>query len=179
MFCQVLADEKNWAPFTYDPSTIDILFITHSHIDHIGRIPKLIFDGFKGRIISTDATRDLSVPMLLDTVMILGKQKEHDLYKFYTEDIAKKAFSLWEGFAYHEKLSIDDMQITFRDSGHILGSSMIEFMRNDKKMLFTGDLGNSPSPILRDTEKITDIDYLLMESVYGDRNHEARDQRKL
>ncbi len=174
-----LADEKNWVPFAYDPATIDILFITHAHIDHIGRIPKLIYDGFKGKIISTDATKDISVPMLTDTVVILGKSTENNLNSMYTQEMIKKVFENWQGYEYHEPIKIsDEVTVVMKDAGHVLGSAMIEFSRNGKKMLFTGDLGNSPSPFLRDTEKITDVDYMLMESVYGDRNHEARDERR-
>jgi metallo-beta-lactamase family protein len=174
-----LADEKNWEPFSYDPATIDILFVTHAHIDHIGRIPKLIKDGFRGKIISTDATKDLALPMLMDTVMILGDQKEFELDTIYTQAILKKVFENWEGYEYHEGIQISkEVTVVFREAGHVLGSAMVEFSRNGKKMLFTGDLGNTPSPFLRDTEKITDIDYMLMESVYGDRNHEARDERR-
>lgn len=173
-----IAEDANWEPFLFDPKEIDALFITHAHIDHIGRIPKLIYDGFTGKIFSTDATKDLTLPMLLDTVAILGDSRENNLHAIYTEDAVRKIMGLWQGFTYHEPIVLGDTSIVFRESGHILGSAMVEFSRNGKKVLFTGDLGNSPSPILRDTETITDIDYLVMESVYGDRNHEDRDMRR-
>lgn len=175
-----LADDINWDAFNYDPKEIDILFITHSHIDHIGRIPKLINDGFNGKIYSTKPTKALTLPMLQDTAGILSKNKEFHLDKIYTEENINKAFSLWSAFDYHEKINITpDLEASFKDAGHILGSAMVEFISNGKKILFTGDLGNSPSPLLPDTEKIVDADYLIMESVYGDRNHESRDNRRV
>ncbi|MFA5937177.1 MAG: MBL fold metallo-hydrolase [Candidatus Paceibacterota bacterium] len=174
-----IAEEVNWVPFAYNPEEIDILFITHAHVDHIGRIPKLIHDGFRGKIYSTKPTRALTGPMLEDTAGILSKNKLFHLDKIYSEENIKTAFSLWQSFEYHEKIKItENLEVSFRNAGHILGSAMIEFSYNNKKILFTGDLGNSPSPLLPDTEKITDIDYLIMESVYGDRNHESRDDRR-
>lgn len=174
-----LADDINWEPFPYKVDEIDILFVTHAHVDHLGRIPKLILDGFKGKIYSTKPTKDLALPMLLDTMTILSKNTEFGLDKIYTEENIKQALSLWEGLEYHEKLKIsDEVEAIMLNAGHILGSSMIEFIYNGKKILFTGDLGNSPSPILPDTDKVADIDYLIMESVYGDRNHESRNYRR-
>ncbi|MCE9585509.1 MBL fold metallo-hydrolase [Candidatus Nomurabacteria bacterium] len=174
-----MADDINWAPFSYDPKSIDILFVTHAHVDHLGRIPKLIYDGFRGKIYSTKPTRELASPMLEDTMGILSRNTENKLNEIYTEENIKLALSLWEGFEYHEKIQINEnLSVSFRNAGHILGSGMAEFFYNGKKILFTGDLGNSPSPLLPDTEKITDIDYLIMESVYGDRNHESREGRR-
>lgn len=175
-----LADDTNWKPFPYDPKEIDILFVTHSHIDHIGRIPKLISEGFHGKIYSTKPTRALCLPMLEDTASILSKNRYFDLDKVYNEENLKKTFEFWDSFDYHEIIKISPkLDANFKDAGHILGSAMIEFVYNGKKIVFTGDLGNSPSPLLPDTEEITDADYLIMESVYGDRNHESRDDRKL
>lgn len=174
-----LADDLNWAPFIYDPKSIDILFVTHAHVDHLGRIPKLISDGFRGKIYSTHPTRALAGPMLEDTMGILSKSTEFDLNKIYTEENNKLALSLWGGFSYHEKIQLTPgLEVSFLNAGHILGSAMVQFIYNGKKILFTGDLGNSPSPLLPDTENVTDIDYLIMESVYGDRNHESRDERQ-
>ncbi len=174
-----LADDLNWNPFPYDPKTIDALFVTHAHIDHVGRIPKLIADGFQGKIYSTPPTKDIARFMLDDTASILGHDKEHDLGAIYTKEIINKAFSLWETIEYHKPFDLSPFTVTLKDAGHILGSSMIEFLYNGKKIVFTGDLGNSPSPLLKDTEPITDADYLIMESVYGDRNHEDRAERKI
>lgn len=174
-----VAEEPNWDQFPYKPSEIDILFITHVHIDHIGRIPKLISEGFKGKIYSTIPSRDLAAPMLADTMGILSRDTANGLDKIYTEDNVKKALSLWQGFAYREAIDLGDgFTLTMRDSGHILGSAMLEFSYNGKKIVFTGDLGNSPSPLLPDTEVIADADYLIMESVYGDKNHEPKSERR-
>lgn len=174
-----VADELNWADFSYDPREIDALFITHAHIDHIGKIPKLINDGFEGKIYSTKPAKELSHPMLLDTANILSKNKELSLDKIYSEENLNKTFLNWIPFTYHENIDLTpDLKVLFKNAGHILGSAMIEFSYKGKKILFTGDLGNSPSPLLPDTEKITDVEYLVMESVYGDRNHESRNERK-
>src|SRR3989344_2331044 len=174
-----LADDINWDPFPYNPKEIDILFITHAHVDHLGRVPKLIYEGFRGKIYSTPPTRALAKPMLEDASGILSKNTDLSLDEIYAEESLQLAFSLWEGFEYHQKIKItENMEVSFLDAGHILGSAMVLFVYNDKKILFTGDLGNSPSPLLPDTEKVTDIDYLIMESVYGDRNHESRSDRR-
>ncbi len=174
-----LTDDVNWELFKYPISEIDIIFITHAHIDHIGRLPKAIAEGFKGRIISTIPTKEISAFMLEDTVNILAHNKEHDLKGVYNEENLKKVMHLWEGVEYHQVVNVDHgFQFSYKDSGHILGAGMVEIVYNGKKILFTGDLGNSPSPLLRDTEVVNDADYMIMESVYGDRNHEGRDTRR-
>ncbi|HTE48723.1 MAG TPA: MBL fold metallo-hydrolase [Candidatus Paceibacterota bacterium] len=174
-----IADDINWDPFPYDSKTIDMLFVTHAHIDHVGRIPKLINEGFRGKIYSTIPTKALALPMMEDTAGILSQNLELHLDKIFTAENIKTALSIWQGFEYHETIKItENLLVSFLNAGHILGSAMVLFVCNGKKILFTGDLGNSPSMLLPDTEKVTDIDYLVMESVYGDRNHESRDVRR-
>lgn len=175
-----LADDINWDPFPYDPASIDMLFVTHAHVDHLGRIPKLVHDGFKGQIYSTHPTMSLALPMLEDTTAILGSSNnDKNLDEIYNPETIKKCLAMWHGMNYHEAFKVtDEVELIMRDAGHILGSAMMQFTYNGKKILFTGDLGNSPSPLLPDTETVTDVDYVVMESVYGDRNHESRDDRR-
>ena len=170
--------KNNWKRFTFDPSKVDTLFITHAHLDHIGRVPKLVKDGFKGNIISTKQTMELASIMLDDAynVMEFNSRRGGPEPMYHTNDI-RTALSLWRGHDYYTPFSEGDMTVRFLDSGHVLGSSMVEFERGGKKMLFTGDLGNSPTPLLKDTDPVSNISYMVMESVYGDRNHEPKDER--
>ena len=175
------ADFFNRSNFPYVPEEIDFLIVTHAHLDHIGRIPKLIKDGFKGEILSTPQTKELAAVLLADTVKILQTEAQHHgVLPLYEAKDVTDALGLWNTFVYHEKKDLKGgVSVSSKDAGHILGSSMMEFsLPTGKKIVFTGDLGNSPSLILPDTEAITDADYIVMESVYGDRNHESKDERR-
>ena len=173
-----MAEDANWEPFTYDPATINALIVTHGHVDHIGRIPKLVHDGFRGTIYSTHPTKEISEIMLQDTAFILSHDREHDLKKIYNNQIISQALGSWKTFDYHETFSLGEgLKVEFSDAGHILGSATVKIEYRGKTIVFTGDLGNSPSPLLRDTEMVQ-ADYLVTESVYGDRNHDDKDTRR-
>lgn len=177
------ANKINSEKFPYKPVEMDYLFVTHAHMDHIGRVCKLVKDGFRGVIYSTPQTKDLAHVMLQDALKVMGQKerevddalKETPLYK---EEDFNQTFSQWKTIAYHEDFKInEEFSVYLKDAGHILGSSMYEFKWGGKKIVFTGDSGNSPSPLLKETEKITDANYLIVDSVYGDRNHEPKDER--
>lgn len=175
-----VAMEENHQPFAYDYSTIDALIITHAHLDHVGRIPKLVKEGFTGVIYSTPETRQLAELVLTDAVSILAMEaRQEGIDPLYEAEDVQAVFSNWKTVPYHEAFLVkNDLSIRFKDAGHILGSAMIEVtVAGSTKILFTGDLGNSPAPLLRDSESVGEVDYLIIESVYGDRNHESRDQR--
>jgi metallo-beta-lactamase family protein len=180
-----VASEDNRKPWSYEPDSIQSLFITHAHLDHVGRIPKLVKDGFKGKIYSTPQTKALAEVVLNDAVGILNMEaKQNNVEPLYEVVDVGKIFPMWETIGYHEGFAVTpNVTVTAKDAGHILGSTMLEFMirendGNKYKILFTGDLGNSPAPLLCDTEEIGDADYLVMESVYGDRNHEGKEGRE-
>lgn len=186
--CGLVQGEKYSLPinseaFTYDPKSIDALFITHSHLDHVGRIPKLVHDGFKGEIVSTAPTREMAELIMLDSVGLLGKEAmQTGVPMLYEEKDVFESMHLWtSALEYEAKYTLPtddgDAIITLHDAGHILGSAIVEIDYKGKKLAFTGDLGNTPSPLMRDTTPLKDIDYLVIESVYGDRNHKDKDKR--
>jgi metallo-beta-lactamase family protein len=172
------AQQINAKDFAYDPSKVDVLFVTHAHADHIGRIPKLVRDGFRGKIYSTQATRDLAHIMFDDALHIMQHEAERDdRQPLYSGKDIERAMDMWEGVKYDEVITEGDTKIRFTDAGHILGSAMVQMERFGKKIVFTGDVGNIPQPLLSAPTIPTDFDYMVMESVYGDRVHEEVEER--
>lgn len=179
------ADDENRGEFPYDPKEIDFLLITHAHIDHIGRVPRLVSKGFKGKIYSTPETLAISKLMFEDALKLIEDEtRRRGTLPLYEQKDVINALNLWDTINYHESFTLaPDVSVYLKDAGHILGSTMYEITfrhesGEDRKIVFTGDLGNTPTPILRDTEKITDADYIVMESVYGDRNHDDPSSRR-
>jgi metallo-beta-lactamase family protein len=184
----------NFEAFPYDPSEISALVVTHSHIDHIGRIPKLVKDGFKGMIISTPPTKDFAEELLLDSEHLLREEaEERGKDPLYTIDNVNNALTLWKTVRYHEIKKIKDFEIELYDAGHILGSSFVVVTANEpkrdesgnietgavkKRIVFSGDLGNVPAPLVKDTEVVDQADYVLVESTYGDRMHQDTEIRQ-
>ena len=173
------AEDLNYQPFKYDPAEIKYVFITHSHIDHIGRLPKLYKDGFRGKIYTTTASRDLMAVALPDNMrQITVEAKEMGHEPLFKQEDLDGLMSLVEGVNYGETGELDGVSFVFHDAGHILGSAIVEIRWLDKKIYFSGDLGNPPTPLLPVTEKVTDADYIVIESAYGDRVHEGREERR-
>jgi len=186
--------ERNYDEFPFDVEGIEYVILTHAHIDHSGLIPKLIKKGFKGNIIATVPTVDLCSIMLPDSGHIQEMEVERKNRKnkragkpliepIYTSNDAHAAMTYFRGVDYDLKTSLtDDITIKFRNSGHIMGSAVVELWVEEggkqTKIVFSGDLGNFNQPIIRDPEIITEADYLIVESTYGDRIRAAQNNTK-
>ncbi len=186
-------DEFENVPLPIPPSTVEAVFVTHAHIDHSGLLPKLYKDGFKGKIYSTELTHNLSEIMLRDAAHIQETETEWQnrkaerngtvkLEPLYTTEDAIGALSLFYPCKYDRVYPVsENIRIKFTDIGHLLGSACIEvWMREgdvEKKIVFSGDVGNLNQPLIKDPQTLEETDYLVIESTYGDRLHDgAKDQ---
>lgn len=175
-----VAEAEMYAPFPYDVPSLDALVITHAHLDHIGRCPKLMREGFKGKVYATPPTKDLMDVMLYDSVGILTQEAtKHGLKPMYDEDDIKAFMSRVEALDYHtEKEVAPGLAVYLRNTGHILGSASVRVKdaASGASVAITGDIGG-PSPYLPTWEPIPDADVIVMESVYGNRAHPHLDNR--
>jgi len=182
---------RNWEPFTIPPSSLDTVLLTHAHVDHCGLIPRLVREGFQGRIYCTTATSEIAKIILLDSAHLQEEDAEfkirrHEREKrkgpfpeipLYTTDDARASFPLFTPVSYEETvLPGEGIKATFHDAGHVLGSSMIKItvsqQGESRTILFSGDVGRWDRPILRDPSIFSEIDYVMVESTYGDRVHQ-------
>ena len=186
-------EEENGQDFEFNPAEIDFMLLTHAHIDHSGRIPKLYKEGFKNKIYAHKATCDLCALMLPDSGHIQEMESEwknrkrmrkgeNPLPPIYTAEEAARSLEIFEPVKYDEIIEITpQIQVRFNDAGHMLGSSMIEVWVEEEgkrtKVVFTGDIGNNDIPLLSSPTMIEDTDYLVMESTYGSRMHIKNDQK--
>ena len=184
---------KNEEDFLYDVKQIDFMLLTHAHIDHSGRIPKLYNEGFRGDVYATKATCDLCTIMLPDSGHIQENEVEwknrkrrreglSELPPLYTAEEAIKSMEIFKPVKYDEIVEIsENIKVRFNDAGHMLGSSIIEIWVTEdgetKKVVFTGDLGNNDIPLLDSPTMIESADYVVMESTYGNRLHMRNDDK--
>ncbi len=184
-------EAQNVADFPFDPAGIDAVVLSHAHLDHCGRLPKLVKDGFKGPVFLTKASFALLELMLMDAVHLQLRDTEWEnkrreragkplLEPLYTEADVKALLALRQPIAYGMETKIrPELSVSFHEAGHILGSSIVRLRITEpdktKTLVFSGDLGNPKSPLMRDPTVLTEADVLLLESTYGDRDHKPLD----
>ncbi len=173
------AEEKNRLDFPFDPAKVTTVILTHAHFDHVGRLPKLYKDGFRGKIYCTAPTSELAMITLRDSVHLMKEEAErHDVEPLFTADEVEPLEKLGTHIPYHEQSQIaPGVSVYLSDAGHILGSSSIRLLADGQSAVFSGDLGNTPVPLLKSVECLTGADLVIGESTYGNRVHEGHDER--
>lgn len=181
---EYFSSELNYGAFPYDPSEADFVLVTHSHTDHIGRLPKLYRDGFRGRIITTEPTAGIIEVSLPDTLDKITEEAANEgLPPLFSKNDLLHTLDLIDGVPYRQVISLNDqVSALFHDASHILGSSLIEIVIQEngtmRTLVFSGDVGNPPTTLLNPIDYVLDADYLVIESAYGDRLHEGKEQRR-
>jgi len=174
------SEDLNYEKFPHDPAEVGFVFITHSHTDHAGRLPKLYKEGFRGKVIATNATLDLIRKALPDNLNLIKQEAQETGREplFSLKDL-EGVLELARGIGYEEEVDLGNGSKAFlHDAGHILGSSIVEIRFNGEKIYFTGDLGNPPTPLLNPYKFVSDASYIVIESAYGSRTHEDKAERK-
>jgi metallo-beta-lactamase family protein len=178
--------ERNWAQPPFDPARLDAAILTHAHIDHSGYLPKLCKLGFARRIYCTSGTRDLLRILLPDSGSLqeeeakrankLGSSKHHPAEPLYTRDDAERCLDQLTPIPFYERFeAAPDLSATFTRAGHILGSACVTMQVGDRTIAFSGDVGRPSDPIMKPPDPLGAVDYLVIESTYGDRRHPAED----
>ncbi len=174
-------EKKNHDVFPFDAAGIDVLLVTHAHLDHVGRIPKLVRDGFEGPIFMTEATKEFAALIWEDAFNIMSyENRKYGSPILYDETDIARAKAQCKGVDYNESIEVTEgVRAVWKDAGHIFGSAFIEVSAGGKKIAFSGDIGNEDVPILKDTASLSeDVDILLCESTYGNRIHESVEVRR-
>ncbi|MBU1164215.1 MBL fold metallo-hydrolase [Patescibacteria group bacterium] len=172
-------EEQNYSDFGFNPKTVDFVILTHAHVDHCGRLPKLFKDGFSGPIYATQPTRDFVQIILDDAAKLVGEEaKHHNHEPLYLPTRIPQVIESFKTIEYRKSFKhSSDITIEFYDAGHILGSVIAKVTIGKKELVFSGDLGNPPVPLLRDTEFVSGADAVILESTYGGRIHEQHKRR--
>ncbi len=185
-------EQVNEEAFQFDIDQLDAVILSHAHLDHSGRLPKLVAEGYAGNIYMTTPTGELLAIMLKDAAFLEQRDTEwenkrrrragkQEVEPLYTIDDVEATLTMCEGLAYGHRRSVaEGIEVCFRDAGHILGSAIVEIFITEagveKKLVFSGDLGNSCAALLRDPVVVESADVLLLESTYGDREHRPMEQ---
>lgn len=174
------SEGKNYDAFPFDSKEVKAVLVTHAHLDHVGRLPKLVKEGFGGKIYGTKGTLELAALVLADAWHVMSyENQKFGTPLLYSEQDMANAIALFHGVDYHETIEvIPGVKATLYDAGHILGAAFIALELEGKKIGFSGDIGNVNVPILKDTEALPALDVLMVESTYGDRIHEDKETRQ-
>ena len=175
---------RNWQPMPFDPATLDAVVLTHAHIDHTGYLPRLIKGGFKGPVYCTEGTKDLCAILLPDCGHLQeeeanrankrGYSKHHPAQPFYSRLEGEAALSHFNPLPFHQPFQLAaSLSVEFLPAGHIIGAAFVRIHANGQTLLLTGDMGRPHDPMMKAPTVIQESDYVVMESTYGNRRHEA------